>query len=100
MVHEVQLGRLRVARELRVSTRRDGDDAVVGIGDNGPGIPPAIQPHIFEPFFTTKDVGQGSGLGLDIAYRIVVAQHHGAIAVQSEPGHTLFEVRLPYVVSD
>src|SRR5437764_7550517 len=80
--------------ELRVSTRRDGDEAVVGIGDNGPGIPPAIQPHIFEPFFTTKDVGQGSGLGLDIAYRIVVAQHHGAIAVQSEPGNTLFEVRL------
>jgi len=80
---------------LRVGTRRDGDDAVVGIGDDGPGIPTEIQPHIFEPFFTTKDVGQGSGLGLDIAYRIVVAQHHGDITVRSEPGDTLFEVRLP-----
>ncbi len=80
---------------LRVVTRRDGDDAVVGVGDDGPGILPEIQSHIFEPFFTTKDVGKGSGLGLDIAYRIVVAQHHGDITVRSRPGDTLFEVRLP-----
>jgi len=85
--------------KLRVSTRRDGDDVVVvGIGDNGSGIPPAIQSRIFDPFFTTKDVGQGSGLGLDIAYRIVVAQHHGDITVRSAPGDTLFEVRLPIEV--
>jgi len=81
--------------ELRVVTRRDGGDALVEIGDNGSGIPPEIQPRIFEPFFTTKDVGQGSGLGLDIAYRIVVAQHHGDIATRSVPGDTVFTVRLP-----
>jgi signal transduction histidine kinase len=81
--------------ELRIVTRRDGDDAVVEIGDTGRGIPPELQPRIFEPFFTTKDVGQGSGLGLDIAYRIVVAQHHGDIAVRSARGDTVFTVRLP-----
>ena len=81
--------------DLRIVTRRDGDDVVVEIGDNGRGIPPEIQPRIFEPFFTTKDVGQGSGLGLDIAYRIVVAQHHGDITVRSAPGDTVFSVRLP-----
>jgi signal transduction histidine kinase len=80
---------------LRVLTRRDGDDAVVEIGDNGHGIPPEIQERVFEPFFTTKDVGQGSGLGLDIAYRIVVAQHRGDITVRSSPGDTVFMVRLP-----
>jgi len=80
---------------LRIVTRRDGDDAVVEIGDNGRGIPPELQPRIFEPFFTTKDVGQGSGLGLDIAYRIVVAQHHGDITVRSARGDTVFTVRLP-----
>jgi signal transduction histidine kinase len=81
--------------ELRIVTRRDGDDAVVEIGDTGRGIPPELQPRIFEPFFTTKDVGQGSGLGLDIAYRIVVAQHHGDITVRSARGDTVFTVRLP-----
>jgi signal transduction histidine kinase len=81
--------------ELRIVTRLDGDDAVVEIGDTGRGIPPEIQPRIFEPFYTTKDVGQGSGLGLDIAYRIVVAQHHGDITVRSAPGDTVFTVRLP-----
>jgi signal transduction histidine kinase len=84
--------------ELRLSTRRDGDDAVVEIADNGPGIPDEVLPRIFEPFFTTKGVGQGTGLGLDIAYRIVVTHHHGAIAVHSGPGNTRFEVRIPLEV--
>jgi signal transduction histidine kinase len=81
--------------ELRVATRREGDDVVVEIGDNGRGIPPEIQQRIFEPFFTTKDVGQGSGLGLDIAYRIVAVEHHGDISLRSSPGDTVFTVRLP-----
>jgi signal transduction histidine kinase len=81
--------------ELRITTRREDDDVVVEIGDNGPGIPPEIQPRIFEPFFTTKDVGQGSGLGLDIVYRIVAVEHQGDITVRSSPGDTVFTVRLP-----
>ncbi|MBV8296339.1 MAG: histidine kinase, partial [Acidimicrobiia bacterium] len=61
----------------------------------GPGIPAEIQRRIFDPFFTTKDVGEGTGLGLDISYRIVVRRHHGDIRVQSEPGDTRFQVLLP-----
>ena len=68
---------------------------LVEIGDTGPGVPPEIQRRIFEPFFTTKDVGQGTGLGLDISYRIVVRRHHGDIRVESKPGDTRFQVRLP-----
>jgi len=81
--------------QLTVRTARDGDDALVEIADDGPGIPPDALPRIFEPFFTTKGVGKGTGLGLDISYRIVVARHHGDIAVHSEPGNTRFEVRIP-----
>ena len=81
--------------ELRIRTRQDGADVVIEIGDNGHGIPPEIQSRIFEPFFTTKDVGQGSGLGLDIAYRMVVTQHHGDITLRSTQGDTVFTVRLP-----
>lgn len=80
--------------ELRVETRRDDDCAVVEIGDNGPGIPPDVQPHIFEPFFTTKAVGEGTGLGLDTVQRIV-KKHHGTIQVVSQPGNTRFQIWLP-----
>jgi len=80
---------------LTVRTARDDDYALVEIGDDGPGIPPEIQARIFEPFFTTKGVGQGTGLGLDISYRIIVAHHHGDIAVQSTPSNTRFAVRIP-----
>jgi len=68
---------------------------LVEIGDTGPGIPADIQKRIFEPFFTTKPVGQGTGLGLDISWRIVVNKHHGDLRVESEPGDTRFQVRLP-----
>ena len=80
---------------LTVRSRRDGEHAVVEIGDTGPGIPDAVRPRIFEPFFTTKDVGEGTGLGLDISWRIVVNKHHGDIRVHTGPGGTTFEVRLP-----
>ncbi len=80
--------------ELRVRTYREDGSAVVEIGDNGPGIPPDVQPHIFEPFFTTKGVGQGTGLGLDTVQRIV-KKHRGNIQVISKPGDTRFQVWLP-----
>jgi signal transduction histidine kinase len=66
----------------------------VEIGDNGPGIAANVLPHIFEPFFTTKGVGQGTGLGLDTASRIV-RKHRGHIQVNSKPGDTRFQVYLP-----
>jgi signal transduction histidine kinase len=80
---------------LTVRTARDGDQLLVEFGDTGPGIPAEIQNRIFEPFFTTKPVGQGTGLGLDISWRIVVTRHHGDLRVQSEPEDTRFQVRLP-----
>jgi signal transduction histidine kinase len=80
--------------ELQVRTHRDDDSVVIEIVDNGPGIPPDVLPHIFEPFFTTKKVGEGTGLGLDTALRIV-KKHRGSIEVSSKPGDTRFQVWLP-----
>jgi len=80
--------------ELRVRTYRQDSCAVIEIRDNGPGIPPEIKPHIFEPFFTTKGVGEGTGLGLDTAQRIV-KKHRGSIHVSSTAGETCFQVWLP-----
>ena len=74
---------------------KDDDIIVVEITDYGPGIPPEIQPRIFEPFFTTKAPGAGTGLGLHIAYNIVVHKHHGQIQIASKPGETRFRVTLP-----
>jgi signal transduction histidine kinase len=79
---------------LTLVTRCEHDFVMVEVADNGPGIPPEIQGRIFEPFFTTKGVGTGTGLGLDISYR-VIKQHNGTIELQSRPGHTRFIVRLP-----
>jgi signal transduction histidine kinase len=80
--------------ELQVRTYRTDDSVVVEIADNGPGISPEILPHLFEPFFTTKKVGEGTGLGLDTAMRIV-RKHRGTIEVTSKPGDTHFQVWLP-----
>jgi signal transduction histidine kinase len=80
--------------ELAIRTSRELDFVLVEIIDNGPGIPAAVKPHLFEPFFTTKDVGEGTGIGLDTVYRIVRA-HHGDVSVDSRPGRTNFQVRLP-----
>jgi signal transduction histidine kinase len=80
---------------LTLRTSLDGDHVRVEVGDTGPGIPEGLRQRIFEPFFTTKPVGQGTGLGLDISYRIVVARHGGDLTVESQPGDTRFVVRLP-----
>jgi signal transduction histidine kinase len=80
--------------KITLSVQLSGEFVVVEIWDSGPGIPAEIQARIFEPFFTTKAPGSGLGLGLDTAQRIV-RQHRGYIHVQSKPGETCFQVRLP-----
>jgi len=81
--------------EIIIRTKMDNGDVVVEIEDKGPGIPPEVLPRIFDPFFTTKPPGQGTGLGLDISYNIIVQKHKGEIKVDSEPGKTVFKIRLP-----
>ncbi|MFF5104011.1 ATP-binding protein [Streptomyces sp. NPDC000134] len=80
---------------LTVRTARDHDRLLVEFRDTGTGVPPEIRDRIFDPFFTTKPVGEGTGLGLDISWRIVVHKHHGTLRVESEPGDTRFQVLLP-----
>ena len=83
-------------RVLQVATVLEPDAVLVEFTDSGPGIPKEIQGRIFDPFFTTKPVGEGTGLGLDIVQRIV-RNHHGSMRVESNPGKTVFQVRLPLV---
>ncbi len=80
---------------IEVRTWNEPDAFCVGIADHGTGIPDEIREHIFEPFFTTKPVGKGTGLGLEIAHRIVTQNFRGTIEFESHPGHTEFLVRLP-----
>jgi len=79
---------------LHIRTCHDPKNVMVEIQDNGSGIPAEVLPHIFEPFFTTKGVGEGTGLGLDTAMR-VVRNHRGDMTVRSSPGATTFRVTLP-----
>jgi signal transduction histidine kinase len=81
---------------LRITTRGASGGVVVEVADTGPGMPPEVVEQAFEPFFTTKEVGRGTGLGLDIARRIVVERHGGTIEIDSEPGHTVLRVLLPF----
>ncbi|MBD0319337.1 MAG: cyclic nucleotide-binding domain-containing protein [Gemmatimonadetes bacterium] len=85
---------------IGIRTVRRGGEAVVEIRDDGPGIAPAIAKRLWEPVFTTKDVGEGSGLGLDIVRRIVVRHHRGDVGVESRPGETSFRVHLPLRAPD
>lgn len=81
-----------------IRTRREGDEAVIEVEDNGPGMPEHVRRRVFEPFFTTKEVGTGTGLGLSVSYFIVTKQHHGTMTVESAPGEgTWFTIRLPLV---
>jgi signal transduction histidine kinase len=81
--------------KLTIRTSRENDRLMVEICDDGPGVPPELSQRIFEPFFTTKGVGEGTGLGLDISWRIVVNKHRGDLRLRSEPGDTRFQVLLP-----
>ena len=83
------------AGTLRVSTRLDDGSVVVEVADTGTGMTPQVAARAFEAFYTTKDVDAGTGLGLDIARRIVVERHHGEISIDSRPGDTVLRVRLP-----
>jgi signal transduction histidine kinase len=79
---------------LTLRTQRELDMALVEVIDDGPGIPEAIQNRVFEPFFTTKQVGEGTGLGLDMVFRSI-QRHRGSVRLESRPGDTRFQVRLP-----
>jgi signal transduction histidine kinase len=81
---------------LRLTTRAEQNDVVIEVGDTGPGMPPQVAARAFEAFYTTKDVGKGTGLGLDIAQRIIVERHGGTIAIDSRPGETVLRVCLPF----
>lgn len=84
---------------IKISTRRDGEYALIEIQDDGGGIPEEAQPRVFDPFFTTKGVGRGTGQGLSIAYASIVERHRGEIDFTVEPGvGTTFHIRLPLAV--
>ena len=80
---------------LTLTTRAEEGFVVVEVSDTGHGMSPHVAERAFEPFFTTKDVGQGTGLGLDVAQRIVVERHGGTISIDSRQGETVLRVRLP-----
>ncbi|MEM9087506.1 MAG: HAMP domain-containing sensor histidine kinase [Cyanobacteria bacterium P01_F01_bin.53] len=71
--------------EITISTVCQGEQMVITIADNGPGIPKAVQQKIFDPFFTMKAVGKGTGMGMAISYQIVVDKHHGQLLCDSSP---------------
>ena len=85
--------------KVRVRTWVEDGNVCVGIADQGAGIAPEVREQIFQPFFTTKPAGVGTGLGLEIARRIVTAQFKGTIGFTSEPGRTEFVVKLPTTVA-
>ena len=80
---------------IEIVTACNGNTIQIQIANSGPGIPPDIQSRIFEPFFTTKPVGKGSGLGLEMARRVVENRHRGTLTFESMPGKTQFTVCLP-----
>jgi signal transduction histidine kinase len=94
--HAVGLSEPGRERCITLRTMRQDQWVRIEIEDNGSGISEDVQKRIFEPFFTTKDVGEGTGLGLFVAYFIITSKHQGTIDVQSEPGHgAKFTIRLP-----
>jgi signal transduction histidine kinase len=80
---------------ITLRTRKDGKCVVVDVADTGPGIPSEARARLFEPFFTTKAVGQGTGLGLDTARRIVEDRHGGSLTFDTGNGGTTFHAWLP-----
>ncbi len=98
---QAMAGEERQQRELTVTTRLDGENVVLEIADTGAGIPKDILDNVFDPFFTTKPVGQGTGLGLSVAYTVVSERHSGVIRVSSEVGlGSVFTIELPLEAAD
>ncbi len=95
VAHPEVILRTRVARQVVLARRVHRIAFEISVIDNGPGIAPEHRERIFYPLFTTRREGTGSGLGLSIA-QTFVAQHYGAIEVDSEPGHTIFRILLPF----
>jgi signal transduction histidine kinase len=89
------IGAMNGEGQITLRTSHDETWVVIEIEDNGPGIPEEIMPNLFDPFFTTKAPGEGTGLGLNISHNIIVQKHQGRIDIDSRPGRTRFEVRLP-----
>ncbi|HVV14077.1 ATP-binding protein [Amycolatopsis sp.] len=89
------VGAMEGGGTLTIRTSLVNDQVCVEVRDTGSGISLEHKQRIFEPFFTTKPVGKGTGLGLDISWRIVVERHHGDLRVESKPGDTRFQVLLP-----
>jgi two-component system NtrC family sensor kinase len=86
---------VREGGEVLITTRREGETAVIKISDTGCGIAPESLSRIFDPFFTTKPIGEGTGLGLSVTYSII-ERHRGTIAVESQlGGGTAFTVTIP-----
>ncbi len=86
-------------RQLRIETMRDGEFVNINVQDSGSGIPEDIRDKIFDPFFTTKEVGEGTGIGLELVHRIITNDHNGSIKVKSKPGDTIFQVCFPVKAS-
>ncbi len=80
---------------VSVQTSQEHGAVLIRVADNGVGIPDAVRQKIFQPFFTTKPTGQGTGLGLSISYDIITKGHGGTLSVDTEPGRTVFTIRLP-----
>lgn len=88
------IGELTIKTRIEQNAADHAQVAIIEISDTGPGIPSETKQHIFEPFFTTKELGKGTGLGLHISHNII-QKHRGKIEVESQPGHTCFQVTLP-----
>ena len=80
---------------LRIDYKVSDTCIEIFLSDTGKGIPKEIQDKIFDPFFTTKKMSEGTGMGLDISRKIITQAHNGDLSVESEPGKTVFKVRLP-----
>jgi signal transduction histidine kinase len=84
------------APRIVLRTRQEGDNALIEVEDNGPGMDQKTRLRVFEPFYTTKPIGVGTGLGLSVSYFIITDRHQGDISVSSALGQgTCFTIRLP-----
>jgi len=84
-----------LAFKIELNGKYDGQNILIEVADNGPGIIPEAINRIFVPFFTTKPLGEGTGLGLNISHNIIVQKHKGKLSVDSQPGRTRFVIVLP-----